>query len=221
MQKLNSATQKLAAVALFGSLSTVMTSISTVPFPLIPYLFFNFGEIPVVLAFFVYGPSVSFSSMLLLWLIENFVGTFVPIGPLMQLAALSSMLGGFYLGSLLSDRLKLGNRVFLISALAIGMTFRIAVMSVVNYVVIGILFPSFTNIAAQAITLTLGIPVSPTLGGLFVILAITAVFNVIQTFLSSIPSYLVALAPPTMTITRRWGGPWVVRAGVERQQQTV
>lgn len=198
-----------------------MSAFSTVPFPLIPYLFFNFGEIPVVLAFFIYGPEVGFSAMLLLWLVQNFVGTFVPIGPLMQLAALSSMLGGFYLASFLSDRLRLGSKGFITIAFVIGMTIRVAVMSVVNYIVIGILFPSFTNMAAKAITATLGIPVSATLGGLFVILTITAVFNVIQTFLSSAPSYLIALAPPTVSITRRWGGPWVARAAVSKKQSNV
>ena len=49
----------LGGMAVFGAMAVVLTTVSQafgLNFPLIPYLQFDFGEIAILLAFFIFGP---------------------------------------------------------------------------------------------------------------------------------------------------------------------
>ena len=64
-------------------------------------------------------------------------------------------------------------------------------MSAMNYLVAYLLFPGFVRTAARTISLVLGINVSGELSCLIMVLAFTAVFNLIHSILSTAPSILI------------------------------
>jgi riboflavin transporter FmnP len=138
-------TKTLALTILFAVVTIILNPAFTnivFPFPLATFLFFQIWEIPIVIAFILIGPRSGVTIALLntLVLLAVFPGA-SPTGPFYNLAAVLSMLLGIYLAFKLvvskqrpeSNTFRYGTIIVAVST-AFGIIFRVAVMSVVNYV---------------------------------------------------------------------------------------
>jgi riboflavin transporter len=207
-------TTSLAGVAVFSALGIVLAGVSQalgLNFPLIPYLQFDVGEVAIVLAFFFFGPLPALVSSFVEFGGLMVFGQAVPVGPLLKLFALTSTVAGLWLGSRLASRRGGLGRLVGLSGLA-GAAVRAAVMTVPNYYLVVYLYGlGFIEGYLQAPFMLLGIR----LGGgdaLVLILAFTAVFNVVQLSLVMVVSYLVLRFPAASRL--RVGGrlPWFASA---------
>ena len=130
-------TKKLAAATVFSAL-TVALNLSPLKFPapFLPFLYYQVWEIPIVVAFLLYGPATGFSVSIVntAALIALFPGA-LPTGPLYNLAAVLSMLAGVYSGQWLTK--KSGNNkketLLIIMATLLGVALRTAAMCFVNW----------------------------------------------------------------------------------------
>lgn len=127
----------MAAAAVFSAL-TVALNLSPLKFPApyLPFLYYQVWEIPIVVAFLLFGPAtaVSVSIINTVALIALFPGA-LPTGPIYNLAAVLSMLAGVYGAQWLTKKLgKKQKEVFLIiMATLLGVALRVAAMSLVNW----------------------------------------------------------------------------------------
>ncbi len=175
----------IASSAVFGALASVLAALPlSFPFPVIPYLKFDVAEIPVFLAFLGFGPIPGFISALTYWGILNLVGEFVPIGPAMKFLAVVSTLTGIWAGLRLSRSYRLGVPL----CFTLGITLRVLVMTLANYVVLVILFPEFLEFAAYMVSHSLGVQLEAGLSALILVLVFTAIYNALHVFLSLVPS---------------------------------
>jgi riboflavin transporter FmnP len=133
--KLN--TKKLAATAVFAAL-TVALNLSPIKFPApyLPFLYYQVWEIPIVVAFLLFGPITGFSVLIIntAALFALFPGA-LPTGPIYNLIAVLSMLTGIYCAQWLTKSLdKKQKEVFLIVTVTfLGVVLRVVVMSFVNW----------------------------------------------------------------------------------------
>ncbi|MCS7142808.1 MAG: hypothetical protein NZ920_03320 [Aigarchaeota archaeon] len=156
------------------------------PFPIVPYLRFDLGEIPVFMAFYALGPLASFIAATAYFLVLLVFGSFTPIGPLMKYAALLSTLAGAWVGAMLAR--NRGMVTFMALGGVVGGVLRIAVMTVVNYIVIVILFPEFLGFAIASVQATTSLAIPTQLTGLILVLIFTAIYNALHTILSLVPA---------------------------------
>lgn len=143
------------------------------------------------------GPIPGLSSTCIYWAILNFVGEWVPIGPAMKLLSLAPTLIGLWLGFELFKRLSRGRRSTIVPlglSLSFGIILRVLVTSLLNFIILWYLFPFFLDVAAGSLISTLGINLTSQASTLLLTLFFTAIFNIIHTFLSFIPSYMVVKA---------------------------
>lgn len=146
-------TKTLALIVTFAALAVVLNLVGPkIPYPFAPYLFFQFWEVPIVVAFLLIGYKagilVSVINTLILFVV--FPGG-LPTGPLYNLAAVLGMMLGVYLPYLLATRkcktenlssyLKKHAVLFTLSATALGTVTRVLVMTVVNYFALQQPFP--------------------------------------------------------------------------------
>ncbi|MGD0160603.1 MAG: hypothetical protein ABSB89_09955 [Candidatus Bathyarchaeia archaeon] len=131
-------TRDLAAIAIFSALAIVLNFTIRIPDPLATFLVYQIWEIPILVAFFLFGLTVLFfvTGINLVILFLFFQGASI-LGPVYWLAAWLSMMAGIGLIKLLLDRFAVKN-VAVTAALyaAFGVAFRTAVMVLVNYSVL-------------------------------------------------------------------------------------
>ena len=133
--KLN--TKNLAATTVFAAL-TVALNLSPIKFPApyLPFLYYQVWEIPIVVAFLLFGPitGVSVSIINTAALLALFPGA-LPTGPIYNLIAALSMLTGIYCAQWLTKSLdKKQKEVFLmVTVTLLGVALRVVVMSFVNW----------------------------------------------------------------------------------------
>lgn len=182
-------TYYISAGAIFGTMAVAVRLLGIkLPFPPIPYLTFEFAEIPIILGFLLYGPTVGAVSVFSYWIILNVVGSFVPIGPAMAFAASLSTICGIWIGLKVAGKLGLSKDLAVTLGFIIGSTFRIIVMSLFNYIVLCILMPSFFDFASKSLSAFLGTSFSSQAYALTLIFIFTAIFNVIQVAIIFVPS---------------------------------
>ena len=137
-------TKTLALTILFAVVTIILNPAFTnivFPFPLATFLFFQIWEIPIVIAFILIGPKsgVTISLLNTVVLLAVFPGA-SPTGPFYNLAAVLSMLLGIYLAYKLvtikqkpeKNTFRYGTILVTVST-ALGIIFRVGIMSVVNY----------------------------------------------------------------------------------------
>ena len=130
-------TKKLAATAVFAAL-TVALNLSPIKFPApyLPFLYYQVWEIPIVVAFLLFGPTtgVSVSIINTAALFVLFPGA-LPTGPIYNLIAVLSMLTGIYCAQWLTKSLskKQKEAFLIITVTLLGVALRVAVMSFVNW----------------------------------------------------------------------------------------
>jgi riboflavin transporter FmnP len=211
-------TVTLAGAAVFAAMAAMLTvARAALPFPLIPYLQIDFAEIPIMIAFFLFGPVAAVIAELVHWLFLNVTGSDAPLGPAIKLAAVLSTLAGFWLGSFLYSRLGLGVKsrpaFALVLMFGFGMVLRVAVMTVANYLVllyIGPLFFGVDYVAYAKVVLeqTTGWQFAGEAALLFWVLVFTALYNVINLVVGAIPAGLIVSPLTTsfrhITSTETW-----------------
>jgi riboflavin transporter FmnP len=138
-------TKTLALTIVFAVVTIILNPAFTnivFPFPLATFLFFQIWEIPIVIAFILIGPRSGVTIALLntVVLLAVFPGA-SPTGPFYNLAAVLSMLLGIYLAyKLVASKQKPENSTFRYGTMlvafstALGIIFRVGLMSIVNYV---------------------------------------------------------------------------------------
>lgn len=207
-----------SGAAVFAALAAILTlARASVPFPLIPYLQIDFAELPIMISFFLFGPLAAIVTELVHWLFLNETGSDAPLGPAIKLVAVLSTFVGFWLGSLAYSRL--GGRTHrpvglgLSLMFGLGMLLRVAVMTLMNYLVLVYIGPVFFGIdymafAKSTIVATTGWQFNGDAAVLFWVLVFTAVYNVINLLVASIPAGLI-VSPMTssfrhMTSVETW-----------------
>ena len=205
-------TASVAGVAVFSSLALILGAASQVlglNFPLIPYLQFDLGEVAIVLAFFIFGPVPALAASFVEFLGLMVFGQQVPVGPLLKLFALVSTVGGFWVGARIAaggGESGLG-RLMGSSTLA-GATVRAAVMTVPNFYLIVYLYglsgiEGFLKVPFSLV----GIGLTDA-NALAIILAFTAVFNVLQLVFVTSVSYFVLRVPAVSRVKVGGRAPW-------------
>lgn len=135
----------IAIIAVFSALSIALSlSPLKFPAPYAPFLYYQLWEIPIVIAFLLYGVKAGFSIPFIntLVLLVFFPGD-MPTGPIYNLIAILSMMLGVYLiQQTAGNRFNKGRETILTAlATAAGVITRVAVMSVVNWIVLPMDFP--------------------------------------------------------------------------------
>jgi riboflavin transporter FmnP len=191
----------LGGAAVFAALAAVLTlARASVPFPLIPYLQIDFAELPIMISFFLFGPFAGIMTELVHWLFLNETGSDVPLGPAIKLVAVLSTFLGFWLGSVVYSRLGLGTgkrRALGLSLMfGLGSSLRIAAMTVVNYFVLVYIGPvlfgiNYMAFAKSTLVATTGWQFNADAAVLFWVLVFTALYNVINLLVASIPAGLI------------------------------
>lgn len=202
----------IAGGAICGALAIAIRLVQLkVPFVLVPYLQFEFAEIPILAGFLLYGPIVGVIAAFSYWGILNVLGEFVPIGPAMAFAASLSTVVGMWAGLKAFRKVVKGKMALLSFSVLIGTLLRVAVMTALNYVVIWVLFPSFLEFASSTVSSALGISFGSQLEALLVILGLTAIFNVLQVLIIAIPSLAIVRAVENRVAMGRIITPWIVK----------
>ena len=127
----------VAALSIFTALTVALNlSPFKIPAPYAPFLFYQLWEIPIVAAFALYGPlmAIAISVLNTIVLLILFPGA-LPTGPLYNLAAVLAMLLGIYLAHLMMKKEPLSQRFTVLNLLAtgLGISFRVVVMTLVNW----------------------------------------------------------------------------------------
>ena len=205
-------TRSVAGIAVFSSLAIILAAVSQalgLNFPVIPYLQFDVGEVAIVLAFFIFGPVPALLSSVVEFAGLLVFGQQVPIGPLLKLFALVSTLAGLWAGSrLVSGSGRLGLARLVGSGGLAGAFVRAAVMTVPNYYLIVFLY-SVAGIEGflKGPFALVGIGLTDS-NALALILAFTAVFNVLQMVFVMTVSYFVLRVPMVSQVKVGGRVPW-------------
>ena len=187
-------TRSIALSAIFSALAVMLTMINiTIPFPLLPYLKFDFSEIPVTLAFFLIGPQYALLSTAIYWIVLTIRAGDI-LGPAMKGAAVASMIIGLWVASKVTKGNKAnGVKSLITSGLVIGILLRVVMMSVFNYAVFTIIAPFWLEYATGLVA-ALGLPTTSTSQTILWVLLLTGLYNLLHTALSMIPSVFITEA---------------------------
>lgn len=141
-------TRSIALCAIFSALAVMLTMVNiTIPFPLLPYLKFDFSEIPVTMAFFLIGPQYALLSTAIYWIVLTIRAGDI-LGPAMKGAAVASMIIGLWVASKVTKGNKAKDVKSLItSGLAIGGLLRVVMLSMFNYAVLTYIAPFWLDYA--------------------------------------------------------------------------
>ena len=176
----------VSLITILSSLAIMITYLKIeLPYPLIPYLKFDFAEIPSMLTLFLCDLKSSLIVATIHFLVLLYRGSFSPIGPLMKYTAVCCTLIGFSIGYNKSTS-KLRNLIYHIMK---ALSLRVLVMSFMNYLIIVILFPHFLNFTILFLKKILGNFIF--INELTTILLFTALYNALHTILTITLSYLI------------------------------
>jgi riboflavin transporter FmnP len=204
----------IAISTVFGAFSAVLAMMPlSFSFPLIPYLKFDIAEIPVVTAFLGFGPVPGFISALTYWLVLNIFGEWTPIGPAMKFIAVASMLVGLWVSYKLMSRFRMPYiSVFIFSSLL-----RVLATTACNYLVLVVIMPFFLEFAVKSLSIALGLEIEVGLGGLLLILAFTAIYNILHVALSLLPSIFLVRNLSKQGLFLNLREPWLLQAMVKKR----
>ena len=196
-RRLDNRSVKIAGAATLGAMAFLLQLFVKFPFPLLPWLVFDFSEIPTVVAFLLFGPVWGFLSSTILWLIMVIRGSSFPPGPYMKLAAIVAMQVGMWLGFILAKKMGFGTSKTFASGIALGLVIRVLLMTPINYVVVGVLFASdfYYNTASKALKVV-GITLASQDQFITLMLAFSGVYNALHVILSVVPTLAIAKINP-------------------------
>ncbi|MCS7386374.1 MAG: ECF transporter S component [archaeon GB-1867-005] len=178
--------------AILAALAIVITiSRLEVVYPVLPYLKFDFAEIPSVIAFFLVNPFSGFTTAVIHWLFLIYRAGDV-LGPTMKFAAVASMLAGFWVASSVGRRIaKNPNfRAYVIACCLAGGVLRVVVMSIFNIVVLLLIAPAYLDYATYLLQQFFGHPLDSG-QTLTWTLIFTGIYNSIHVILTIVPGILI------------------------------
>lgn len=151
----------IAIVAVFSALTVALNlSPFKIPAPYAPFLYYQIWEIPIVTAFLLFGSLIGLYVSIIntIVLLAYFPGA-LPVGPLYNLAAILGMLLGIYVAQKIVSRgSNIKNELtFILSCTVLGVTSRVLVMSVVNWVFLRYPYPIGFELPGEIITMMLPI----------------------------------------------------------------
>ena len=209
-------TVSVAGIAVFSSLALILGAFSQglgLNFPIVPYLQFDFGEVAIVLAFFIFGPIPAAVASFAEFAGLMVFGQQVPIGPLLKLFALLSTVLGLWAGMKLSSRVGAPGVSRLLGSGALGAAIsRAFILTIPNFYLLQFYYSpdaiqGLVKYVLQPSFSLIGVGVTDT-NFLFPVLVFTADFNVLQHVLVMGLSNAV-LRVPVMTKIRIGGRtPW-------------
>lgn len=184
-------TRSIALCAIFSALAVMLTMVNiTIPFPLLPYLKFDFSEIPVTMVFFLIGPQYALLSTAIYWIVLTIRAGDI-LGPAMKGAAVASMIIGLWVASKVTKGNKTkGVKSLITSGLAIGGLLRVIVLSMFNYAVLTYIAPFWLDYATGLVAV-LGLPTTSASQTILWVLLLTGLYNFLHTALSMIPSVFI------------------------------
>ncbi|MEN2974974.1 MAG: hypothetical protein ABDH32_05275 [Candidatus Caldarchaeales archaeon] len=178
----------LAGTSLLASTAIMISLLRLrIPYPLLPFLSFDFAEIPSVIALLVLDFKSASTVAIVHWLTLNLGRPFhVIIGPLMKLIAVISMLVGFRLVAGKDGSMTRG-KIAMMTAL--GILTRVGVMSIVTFMIYYVIFPEvYLPTSEKILKNVFGLEISSDIIVASIIVALTAIFNLIHVPLSLIPA---------------------------------
>jgi len=187
----------LTYIAVFSSLSIILAIIrAEVPFPPLPYLKFDFAEIPVMIVFMLGGPIPALFTEVIHWLGLTFRSGW--LGPLMKFLAVVPMIIGFWIGIKVGVKIPqrhggMGSMRIFILGIIFGIIMRVMVCSLTNILVLLLISPNYL-LYAEVMLRAIGISVNSPLDVLIWTLIFTGIFNAIHVPLSSITSLIILKA---------------------------
>ena len=193
-QKNSVNTRAISLSAVFSALSVVLTMAKlTIPFPLLPYLEFDFSEIPITAVVFLIGPQYAMLSAIIYWIVLTIRAGDL-LGPAMKFAAVAAMIIGFWIISKINNgKNNRSLQSVVTSGTVFGIILRVLVMSVFNYVVLTIIAPFWLDYAAGFVAV-LGLPTASSFQTILWVLVLTGIYNLLHTLLSVIPSVFISEA---------------------------
>jgi len=179
--------------ALFSALSMILTILKfELPYPFLPYLKFDFAEIPTVAAFFIVNPYSGFVCSIFHWLFLMYRSGSI-LGPSMKFAAVLSMLIGFRITSPLFKRFYSNpnlTKFYFAACSCVGGLIRVVVMSIFNIIVLLWVAPEYLVFAAYMLQKVLGY--LPSSGeALYWTLVFTGIYNGVHVVFSIVPAILL------------------------------
>ncbi|MDG7005387.1 MAG: hypothetical protein JRM86_00445, partial [Nitrososphaerota archaeon] len=130
----------LGGIAVFGAAAVVLATISHalgLDFPLIPYLQFDFGEIAILLAFFIFGPLPGLVAAFIEFVTLMALGQAAPIGPILKLLSILASLGGIWAGTWLVSRSRSPDFAKAAAlGTVLGVIARVVILTAANYYLI-------------------------------------------------------------------------------------
>jgi riboflavin transporter FmnP len=184
----------IANVVVFSGLAIILSYIKAeTPFPLLPYLKFDFAEIPVVILLLLVGPIPALIAEVIHFISLVFTHGWV-LGPLMKLLAVIPMILGFWLGIVVYKKVRGSKRYnsttgFILGNI-IGIIARVIVCTITNIVVLLIVAPEYLTYAEYTLQ-SVGFATASTFDVLLLTLILTGVFNTLHVPISSIVSVIV------------------------------
>lgn len=177
-----------ANIIVFSSLAIILTSLrAEVPFPILPYLKFDFAEIPVMIVLFLFGPIPALITETVHWIALTLTRGWI-LGPLMKFLAVVPMIFGFWFCIGTYKRFNKGVHDNATTLLGLGMVFgillRVIVTSLSNLVVFLFIAPEWVSYAQYTLGLV-GVNVISTVDVIVWTLLFTAIFNVLHVPISS------------------------------------
>lgn len=181
----------VAYVVVFSALAISLTfSRAEIPFPLLPYLKFDFTEIPVMLALLLGGLAPGLATAAIHWIGLSIARGWV-LGPLMKFLAVAPMVVGFWLGIRIWRGKSLQKSIAL--AFPLGAIVRVIVCAITNTVVLLFVAPEFLKFSAGCLK-AIGLNASSEVDVLLWTLAFNAIFNVLHVILSAAIAVVIFIA---------------------------
>ncbi|MDG7000827.1 MAG: hypothetical protein JRN15_17170 [Nitrososphaerota archaeon] len=208
-----SKSRTIAATGLFAALSILLTVLSQfmgLNFPIVPYLQFDFGEVAILLAFFLFGPSPAVAASVVEFLTLMAVGENTPYGPILKIIAILSSLAGLWMGMYSARRILRtpGTIPVLGAGFGLGIVFRVLFMTIANYILIAFLYTVGGTIGlVESPFKAIGISISNS-NALALILGFTGVFNCLQLALVFGITYFLLKLPQLRHPVRTGRLPW-------------
>jgi riboflavin transporter FmnP len=183
-----------AYVIVFSALALVLTfSKAEIPYPLLPYLKFDFAEIPIMMALLIGGLVPGLATAVIHWIGLSLARGWV-LGPLMKFLAVAPMVAGFWLGIRLYKRKWTAKSIA--AAFLIGIATRVVACVVLNAVILIFVAPEFLRFSEYALKAA-GINIASLSDVLFWTLTFNAIFNALHVILSSIIAIVLFRAAAT------------------------
>ncbi len=155
-------------------------------FPLLPFLSFDFSEIPDILAYLLFGLSGGLVAAIAHWIALNFGTPFHQlVGPTMKLLAVLTTIAGLEIAS----RIKGGSTA--LNGVSLSLLLRTVIMAAATFILYYYLFPSVYLPFSRKVLGGIGISVESDLTLATVMVAFTSIFNILHVFLSVLPAYAI------------------------------